>query len=453
MGLLQPIDRVGLAAVALVGVAGTIGWGIRGSYGHEKGAALPGAMIALSICLLSGRADWQETSLFVAMVAAAGIAFGGCMSYGRVTAYARSTSYPNVLYGLVCLFLIGGLWGGVGGAALGLVLGGLSPMELLLAALGVALSQQLAYHLLVKNAGLRMTPPRGDDWARSLGALLFLALLCLLYEVRAGLVGLSYGFIGFGFGFVLGMFFQLLGGRTKLRFNWWRVMECTLGFCGGAALAWGLLPLSHRPGAVVAVSPFWLTVGAYGTLWVIVVFHIGHNFRHYERRGALAKYRGNRSASALTRQWAFITLILVTAALLAWHYWEPIKDAVPREPLLDPKNPHTATHLSLLGLTWACCILCCLLDPFLPKGKPREQTIEWYLAPTALFTLWTFFAPEPFGQPTVSVMSPAFLWTIAVPVSLVLAALFAAIGSRLWSEEPSNAARRFGPGLSHEESP
>jgi len=185
-----------------------------------------------------------------------------------------------------------------------------------------------------------------------------------------------------------------------------------------------------------------------------VVFHIGHNFRHYERHGALRKCRGNRSASALTRRWAFITFLLVTAAFVAWANWEPLGDKRPYLDLaVDPKNPHTATHLSLLGLTWACCMLCCLLDPFLPKGTPRERTIEWYLAPTALFTLWTFFVPGPFGQPTLPVMSAAFLWAITVPAALVLAALFATIGFRLRSEEPSNAARRFGSGVSHEELP
>lgn len=438
MALLQPVDHVGLAAVLFVGLAGAIGWGIRGSYGHEKGATLPGAMIALSICLLSGRTDWQHLSLFIATIAAAGIAFGGCMSYARVAGYARSASYANALYGLACLFLIGGLWGGVGGCVLGLVLAGLSPAELIVAAVGVALSQQLVYHLLVKNAGLRMTPPRGDDWARSLGALLFLAALSLVYHERRGLIGLSCGFMGFGFGFVIGMFFQLLGARTRLRFNWWRLMECTIGFCGGAALAWGLLPVSRSPGALLFVSPFWLTVGAYGTLWVIVVFHLGHNFRHYERHGALTNYRGNRSAASLTRRWAAITGLLLTAVLLAWHFW-------------GPDNPSVATHASLLGLTWACGILCLLLDPFLPRGVPRELTIEWYAAPLILFTLWTFFTPKPLAEPTVPVMSIAFLWAVALPATLVLAAIFSRISSLLWREDPPHAHRRFGPGAIHME--
>ncbi len=440
MALFQPVDDVGLAAVALVGLAGAIGWGIRGSYGHEKGATLPGAMIALSICFVSERADWQQASLFIATVAAAGIAFGGCISYARVAGYARSNGYANALYGLACLFLIGGLWGGVGGCALGLVLARLSPSELLVAAVGVAICQQLVYYLLVKKAGLRMTPPRSDDWARSLGALLFLAALCFVYGERAGLVGLSYGFLGFGFGFVIGMFFQLLGARTRLRFNWWRLMECTIGFCGGAGLAWGLLPVSRSPGAELSFSPFWPVLGAYGTLWVIVVFHMGHNFRHYERRGALARYRGNRSAATLTRQWAVIAGLVLTAVLLAWHFW-------------GPRDPRLATHVSLLGLIWACGILCMLLDAFLPQGAPRELTKEWYLGPLILFTLWSFFAPKPFAQPRIPVMGVAFLWAIALPATLVLAAVFSRISSLLWREDPPHAARRFGPGATHEDFP
>jgi hypothetical protein len=146
-------------------------------------------MIALSICLLSGRADWQQASVFIAMVTAAGIAFGGCMSYAKVAGYARSVSYVNAAYGLGMLAFIGGLWGGVGGCMLGLVLAGWSPWALLLVAAGVAISQQIFYYLLVKVARLRMTPPRSDDWGRSFGALALLAAICLVRREHAGLVG------------------------------------------------------------------------------------------------------------------------------------------------------------------------------------------------------------------------------------------------------------------------
>jgi len=32
---MQPVTEVGVVAVLLVGLAGALGWGVRGSYGHE----------------------------------------------------------------------------------------------------------------------------------------------------------------------------------------------------------------------------------------------------------------------------------------------------------------------------------------------------------------------------------------------------------------------------------
>ena len=34
------------------------GWGIRGAFGHSRGAMMPGAMLGLSLAACSLRADW-----------------------------------------------------------------------------------------------------------------------------------------------------------------------------------------------------------------------------------------------------------------------------------------------------------------------------------------------------------------------------------------------------------
>ena len=36
----------------------SVGWGIRGNFGHEYGAMIPGALAAMAAVLLSGRDDW-----------------------------------------------------------------------------------------------------------------------------------------------------------------------------------------------------------------------------------------------------------------------------------------------------------------------------------------------------------------------------------------------------------
>ena len=68
----------------------SIGWGIRGNFGHEIGAALPGALAAMAICLTAGRSDWLERIHFFAMFGAIGWSFGGSMSYMQVVSYTHS---------------------------------------------------------------------------------------------------------------------------------------------------------------------------------------------------------------------------------------------------------------------------------------------------------------------------------------------------------------------------
>ncbi len=49
--------------VVLAGLAMSLGWGIRGDYGHEAGAMVPGAMLGLSICLASiTGSGWRSRS-------------------------------------------------------------------------------------------------------------------------------------------------------------------------------------------------------------------------------------------------------------------------------------------------------------------------------------------------------------------------------------------------------
>ncbi|MBI2424484.1 MAG: hypothetical protein HYV27_16760 [Candidatus Hydrogenedentes bacterium] len=100
-----------LAALSL-----SVGWGVRGNFGHEYGAMLPGALTALAVCLMSGREDWWRRVPYFAFFGALGWGFGGSISYMQVIAYTHSGHWPSQAYGFFCLFLIGFLWAGMGGA-------------------------------------------------------------------------------------------------------------------------------------------------------------------------------------------------------------------------------------------------------------------------------------------------------------------------------------------------
>ncbi|HVY70098.1 MAG TPA: hypothetical protein VHH73_09225, partial [Verrucomicrobiae bacterium] len=112
----QPPESFGPGAIALIGLSLSIGWGIRGNFGHEYGAMIPGALAALAAVVVSGRADWWRRAHFFAFFGALGWSFGGSISYMQVIAYTHSGHSPSVLYGYACLFVIGFLWAAMGGA-------------------------------------------------------------------------------------------------------------------------------------------------------------------------------------------------------------------------------------------------------------------------------------------------------------------------------------------------
>jgi hypothetical protein len=101
--------------ILFVGISLSIGWGIRGNFGHEWGAALPGALAAMAVALLSQREDWRRRIAYFALFGAIGWYFGGSMAYMILIAFTHSGDSPSVLYGFACLFVVGLLWAAIGG--------------------------------------------------------------------------------------------------------------------------------------------------------------------------------------------------------------------------------------------------------------------------------------------------------------------------------------------------
>ena len=94
----------------------SIGWGIRGNFGHELGAAIPGALASMAVVLMSGRPDWWPRLAYFAMFGALGWSFGGSIAYMHTVGYTHSPHSRTVLYGFANLFVIGFLWAALGGA-------------------------------------------------------------------------------------------------------------------------------------------------------------------------------------------------------------------------------------------------------------------------------------------------------------------------------------------------
>jgi len=201
---------------------------------------------------------------------AIGWAFGGQMSYGRIIGYTASGSLPDVSYGYASLFLIGGLWGGIGSAILamsvtesraylerfslplvGLFLGWwaldvtgktdqmvelwylhdtdwVAALSALIVALILGLvirrvrsaclfifvlaaSWWAGYLVLTVALDLHMTPPRSDNWAGCVGLFAGLLAYLLVRRNRTAVVLAAWGFLFGGLGFALGDFVQMLG--------------------------------------------------------------------------------------------------------------------------------------------------------------------------------------------------------------------------------------------------
>ncbi|MBI4559882.1 MAG: hypothetical protein HY706_20015 [Candidatus Hydrogenedentes bacterium] len=94
----------------------SIGWGIRGNFGHEFGAMLAGTLCGTAVALFSGREDWRRRVLYFAFFGALGWGFGGSMSYMQVVSYTHSGHWVSQLYGFYGTFALGFLWSAMGGA-------------------------------------------------------------------------------------------------------------------------------------------------------------------------------------------------------------------------------------------------------------------------------------------------------------------------------------------------
>jgi hypothetical protein len=328
--------------ILLGGLSMSIGWGIRGNFGHEYGAAITGALGAMAVVLMSGRPDWYPRIAYFAMFGALGWSFGGSMSYMHVVSYTHSGHSLSVLYGFANLFVIGFLWAALRGAGTalsallnsehlslffvpliaifigwtiqGFMLRWFSHIQSMqrhesrlywydtdwLAALVafvatlvvVAFRGQFdmatslilyltigwfaSFLLLVNILGLRMTPPRGDNWAGCLGLLVGLLIYCWRYSLPGlAFATLVTGFIG-GTGFAFSQLLKLLYIKTGLQTNWHSVMEQTQGlFHGiGLAVAMGLLA-SRAPEIPDSPLRSWMLVFSI-TFVLVLLTYLNH---------------------------------------------------------------------------------------------------------------------------------------------------------------------------------
>lgn len=226
----------------IVAMALATAWAIRGQFGHEQGAAWAGAIGGLALVAVSRRSDWYNKMILVAMASAVGWGAGGMISYGMVVGYGHADNFINSFYGLGMLFVIGGLFGLLGGGLVGLALDSTCDNKV---KWGPLIAEMVAgglvtYYFLVEQIGIRMTPPRSEAWAVCLGAGLAMLWYMAREKRNSALRVALFSMLGAGIGFGFGNFLQVMGSTWQVPFNMWNVMEYSIGFFGGLGMAYGV---------------------------------------------------------------------------------------------------------------------------------------------------------------------------------------------------------------------
>ena len=265
-------------------LAGGMGWGIRGQYGHETGAMLAGLLVALVLVYLFGYHLSSLSAARAVALATIAIGFGGSMTYGQTLGLTQDApligNMAALRWGLLGTFIKGSIWIGYFGLFLGLGLGGkkYTMVEMALALIAAIFLLYLGIYVLNEpfDPASKKLPsiyfsdhwhwepgetlkPRREQW----GGLLFALGWLIAYTgfIKKDLLARNmvlWGMLAGGLGFSLGQSVQAyhawnvdwfqMGWLASIEpnINWWNMMEITFGAVFGCVLALGLWCNRHH---------------------------------------------------------------------------------------------------------------------------------------------------------------------------------------------------------------
>lgn len=265
-------------SVLLAAMAGGMGWGIRGQYGHQTGAMIAGLLVGLVLVL---RFVPQLSSLSGARIVALltlGVSLGGSMTYGQTVGLTHDApligNWEALQWGLLGLFIKGGVWIGLAGFFLGVALSGKQyrPTEMALMIAGALFVRFVGMEFINEPYAPvdRLLPqlyfsdhwywepesdlkPRRELWGGLLVALLALAAYARLVRHDRLVLRLTvWGFVAGGMGFSTGQCIQAMHAWRPEWFNqgvfaawspyinWWNMMEISFGAIFAAILTVGV---------------------------------------------------------------------------------------------------------------------------------------------------------------------------------------------------------------------
>lgn len=296
--------------VVLAALAGGMGWGIRGQYGHETGAMIAGLLVSLVlVMLLRPRALVGPAARAVAMATVA-IGFGGSMTYGQTVGLTHDPDLVGNLaawrWGMLGLAIKGSIWIGFFGLFLGMGLGAVRyrAVEILGLMLGFLGLYAIGTHLFNRPFDpANQILPRlyfSADWHWRPGAVLKPRQECwggLLLALWGGWAYVSFvrrdalarrlmlwACLGGALGFPGGQCVQAFHAWHAASFktgiwtqidpvmNWWNWMETTFGTIMGASVGLGLWLNRSRIDALA--EPVANSIRP-PVEWLLLLLHVG----------------------------------------------------------------------------------------------------------------------------------------------------------------------------------
>jgi hypothetical protein len=342
-----------MGSMLLAAMAGGLGWGIRGQYGHETGAMIAGVLVGLVLVLIYCPRSRSLAGARAAALFTLGISLGGSMTYAQTVGLTHDVElvghWAALGWGLLGLFLKGGIWIAWAAAFLGVGLGGkrYRTVDLSLLLIALCFLWFLGVHLLNEpfDPAQRVLPrlyfsddwrwepqgeltPRREIWGGLLVSLVAFVLYARIAKGDRLVLRLAcWGFVAGGLGFSLGQSVQAVHAwndewfRTTAyvkelepHMNWWNVMETTFGAIFGAILTVGLWLNRHLIDVPDIDSTFQVNEPELdsNTEWTLAMVHVGAvlawnflSFPPYDRFADQA-----------------LTMVLIpTVSLMVGHWW------------------------------------------------------------------------------------------------------------------------------------
>jgi hypothetical protein len=439
--------------VILAGMAGGMGWGIRGQYGHETGAMIAGLLIGLVLTLLfRPRGAPLSVARAVAWCTIA-MGFGGLMTYGQTIGLTHDApligNWAALRWGMLGLSIKGGIWIGFAGTFLGMGLGGkrYRPAELALVILGLlGLAAAGIWALNSPFDPDNKILPRiyfSDDWRWEPGAdlkprpevwggLLFAlgGLLSYTSVVRRDPLALRlglFGILGGAMGFPLGQSLQAFhawnpelfraGIWVKLEpcMNWWNHMETTFGATMGAVLGFGLwwnhrriAPLDGDPEPTFPAPLELVLAAVHVALLVTAEFFSVPSINAFYDFGLILGFLPV-VAVAGGRWWPYLLMLPITALPIAG---KTVRQLVYREAIIEPAPGWILYLVVPLTVTTAAAVL-------FARTARRSGEAAAFQRPALLLATWLYFG---LNQAFFRFPWPWATWTLRTPNAIVFTA-------------------------------